>query len=40
MKSIRCIGHTGKAKIVAPSIGKQLKICEYHKLVVPEVCAL
>ncbi|MCH3919880.1 MAG: transposase [Sphaerochaeta sp.] len=39
MKSIRCIEHTGKARIVTPFVGSQLKICEYYKLDVPEGCA-
>ena len=39
MKNIRCIEHTGKAKIITPFVGKQLKICEYYGLEVPEGCA-
>jgi transposase len=39
MKSIRCIEHKGKAKIITPFVGKQLKICEYYGLEVPPGCA-
>lgn len=39
MKNIRCIEHTGKAKIITPFVGRQLKICEYYGLDVPDGCA-
>jgi len=39
MKNIRCIEHTGKAKIITPFVGKQLKVCEYFGLEVPDGCA-
>lgn len=39
MKNIRCIEHTGKAKIITPFVGRQLDICEYYGLEVPEGCA-
>ncbi|MDN5334414.1 MAG: hypothetical protein PWP59_1676 [Sphaerochaeta sp.] len=39
MKNIRCIEHTGKARIITPFVGKQLKICEYYDLEILEGCA-
>jgi len=39
MKSIRCIEHKGKAKIITPFVGKQLKVCEYYGLTVPAGCS-
>jgi len=39
MKSIRCIEHQGKAKLITPFVGKQLNICEYYGLEVPAGCA-
>lgn len=39
MKSIRCIEHTGKAKIITPFVGKQLLVCEAFGLEVPKGCS-
>jgi hypothetical protein len=40
MKGIRCIEHNGRAKIVTPFVGLQLKVCEYFGLEVPKGCGL
>ena len=39
MKNIRCIEHNGRAKIITPFVGKQLDICGYFGLEVPDGCA-
>jgi hypothetical protein len=36
MKNIICIEHTGKARIITPFAGRQLKICEYYGLEIAE----
>jgi hypothetical protein len=38
MRSIRCIGHTGKAKKIIPFIGKRLTVCDACGYDVPNGC--
>lgn len=39
MKSIRCIEHTNRAKMITPFIGAQVDICEAFGFEIPEGCA-
>lgn len=39
MRTIHCIEHTGKTKVVTPFIGKQLDVCKAFGLEVPADCA-
>ncbi len=38
MRSIRCIEHTGRTKLITPFVGKQLDICEAFGFDVPKGC--
>ena len=39
MRSIRCIEHTGKAKILTSFVGKQVEICKAFGIEIPDECA-
>jgi transposase len=39
MRSIRCIEHTNRAKIITPFVGAQLEICKAFGFEVPKGCA-
>lgn len=39
MRSIRCIEHTGKARIITPFVGEQVDICKAFGFDIPEGCA-
>ncbi len=39
MRSIRCIEHTNKAKLITPFVGAQVDICEAFGLAIPEGCS-
>jgi hypothetical protein len=39
MRSIRCIEHTNRAKVITPFVGAQVDICEAFGFEIPEHCA-
>jgi len=39
MRSIRCIEHTGRMKLITPFVGAQVKICEAFGFQIPDGCA-
>jgi transposase len=39
MRSIRCIEHTNRAKVITPFVGAQVDICEAFGFVIPEGCS-
>jgi hypothetical protein len=39
MRPIRLIGHTNRAKVITPFVGKQVDICEAFGFGIPEGCA-
>ena len=39
MRSIRCIEHTNKAKVVTPFVGAQVDICDAFGLAIPDGCS-
>ena len=39
MRSIRCIEHTNKAKIITPFVGAQVDICDAFGVIIPEGCS-
>jgi transposase len=39
MRSIRCIEHTNRAKLITPFVGMQVEICEAFGFDIPEGCA-
>ena len=39
MRSIRCIEHTGKAKVITPFVGDQVDICKAFDVAIPEGCS-
>ena len=38
MRSIRCIEHTNKARIITPFVGDQLNICDAFEIDIPDGC--
>ena len=39
MRTIRCIEHTGRMKLITPFVGAQIDICKAFDFEVPEQCA-
>ena len=39
MRSIRCVEHTNKAKLITPFVGAQVDICDAFELAIPEGCS-
>jgi hypothetical protein len=39
MRSIRCIEHTDRAKVITPFVGTQLEICKAFGFEIPKGCA-
>ena len=39
MRSIRCIEHTNKAKLITPFVGAQVDICDAFGLAIPDGCS-
>lgn len=38
MRSVRCIEHFGKAKLITPFVGKQLDIAQMFNFEIPDGC--